>query len=365
MTNMPDLPPLLSMPDADWFNALFEAKGWAGRAKSLSSKSIGTGQIGENVRFSFEFAGDPGGAPASVVGKFPSPNEVSRATAAVNGGLGHYRRETNFYREFGDLADKIAPACLYAEHDADTENFAIIMQDMAPAEQGDQLGGCGLEEATRVIDAAAILHAAHWGDASLEQIDWLQGTEAAPETPFTPEMIAMLWQGFKERYDGMISADAVMIGDRLNAPENHSWATSYDGPKCLSHGDFRLDNMLFGGADAPKPLAIVDWQTVGLGCGAGDISYFIGAGFTRDERAKHEMDLLARWHGKLINAGITGYSFDDALRDYRYWTFSGFSVAFAAPMIVARTERGDEMFMTMIRRHVDQIVSHDALSLLA
>ena len=74
--------------------------------------------------------------------------------------------------------------------------------------------------------------------------------------------------------------------------------------------------------------------------------------------------LLKRWHDAICAKGVNGYSFDDAVRDYRYFTFSGFSVAFAAPMIVERTERGDKMFMTMIRRHVDQIMANDALSLL-
>lgn len=357
------IPSLEEGPSVNWFNTLFEEKGWGGRVQSMQKKAIGTGQIGSNVRFSFEFEGSQGGAPSSVVGKFPSDKELSRYTASVETGLGHYRRETYFYQNFKDLSDSIAPTGLYSEYDPETENFALIMEDMAPSVQGDQLAGTTLEHAERAMDIAAELHAAHWQDTQLETVEWLQGTDAAPPSPFGPEMIAMLWQGFKERYADDISEDVVLIGDTVTG-EKSGWIEKYDGPKCLMHGDYRLDNMLFGAASAAKPLAIVDWQTVGLGCGAQDISYFIGAGFKREDRALHELNLLKRWHDALLAHGIEGYSFEAAVKDYRYFTFAGFAVAFAAPMIVERTERGDQMFMTMMRRHVDQIMAHDALSLL-
>ena len=352
-----------SGPTTLWFNTLFEQKGWSGRVKSMSRKSIGTGQIGSNIRFMFEFEGGRGGAPKSLVGKFPSNKELSRQTASVASGLGHYRRETYFYQNFKELSDRIAPSALYAEYSPASENFAIIMEDMAPGVQGDQLKGTTREHAEWVMDIAAELHAEHWGAETLESVDWLQGTEAAPETPFGPDMIAALWLGFKQRYQGEVSDEAIRIGDTITG-DAKDWATRYTGPKCLTHGDYRLDNMLFSQPDAAKPLAVVDWQTVGLGCGAADVSYFLGAGFTRDERAEHELPLLRRWHEAICAKGVTGYSFDDALQDYRYFTFAGFSVAFAAPMIVDRTERGDKMFMTMMRRSVDQVIANDALSLL-
>ena len=363
MTDSLPIPALGMQPDAAWFNALFEQKGWNGRVKSIQARSIGTGQIGLNIRFSFEFEGERGDAPASLVGKFPSDQELSRMTASVENGLGHYRREIHFYQHFKALSGRIAPFAHFAKYDPETENFALIMEDMAPGVQGDQLAGTSLEHAERVVDLAAEFHAAHWQDAALQSIEWLQGSESAPDSPFGPEVIAALWQGFKERYADQISGDAVQIGDTITG-EAKDWVKKYSGPVCLMHGDYRLDNMLFSSASARKPLAVVDWQTVGLGCGAQDISYFIGAGFKREARETHEMALLKRWHTGLIERGVTDYSFDEAVLNYRHFTFAGFSVAFAAPMIVERTERGDEMFMTMMRRHVDQIMANDALSLL-
>ncbi len=40
------------------------------------------------------------------------------------------------------------------------------------------------------------------------------------------------------------------------------------------------------------------------------------------------------------------------------------SVAFAAAMLVKQTERGDDMFLTMLRRHCAQIRDNNSLELL-
>ena len=49
------------------------------------------------------------------------------------------------------------------------------------------------------------------------------------------------------------------------------------GPRGLVHGDYRLDNMLFGEAGAERPLTVVDWQTVTWGPATTDASYFLAA----------------------------------------------------------------------------------------
>ncbi|MFT5932736.1 MAG: hypothetical protein ACI93G_001830, partial [Hyphomonas sp.] len=55
-----------------WFNDLFETIGIDAGVKGLTAKAIGTGQIGENVRFVFDYARKGDDAPDTLVGKFPS-----------------------------------------------------------------------------------------------------------------------------------------------------------------------------------------------------------------------------------------------------------------------------------------------------
>lgn len=348
-------------PSAQWFNTLFEKVGLPANVSSLTAKAIGTGQIGENVRFKFTYDGPSDGAPDTLVGKFPSSSEASLTTAAM---LGHYQREVMFYKHFAPIAARIAPSPLYAEHDEETNRFVLMMQDMAPAQQGDQLSGCSVEDAERAMESAAILHAAHWGDAGLDKHNWLQGTVGAPPPPITAEITIQLWAGFKERYADRLDPEDVEVGDVYTAALTR-WGDGYEGPMALVHNDYRLDNMLFGAPSAAKPLAVVDWQTVGKGAPAIDVAYFIGAGLTREARPVHEKHLLAHYHACLCREGVTSYGMDDLYRDYCWFSFYGMSVAFGAAMLVEQTERGDEMFLTMLRRHAAQARDNNALALLA
>jgi aminoglycoside phosphotransferase (APT) family kinase protein len=49
------------------------------------------------------------------------------------------------------------------------------------------------------------------------------------------------------------------------------------GPIVLSHGDFRLDNMLFH--DANGRAVILDWQTLSAGPPMPDVAYCVSTSF--------------------------------------------------------------------------------------
>ena len=52
----------------------------------------------------------------------------------------------------------------------------------------------------------------------------------------------------------------------------------------LVHGDYRLDNMLFGTAGADRALTVVDWQTVSWGPALTDLAYFLGCALPAQDR---------------------------------------------------------------------------------
>ena len=134
------------------------------------------------------------------------------------------------------------------------------------------------------------------------------------------------------------------------------------GPKGLVHGDYRLDNMLFGLPGADRPLTVVDWQTVSLGPAMTDLAYFLGCALPVPARRAHADELTACYHRALGSAATL--TLDDVRDGVRRQTFAGVMMTIVSPMLVQRTERGDEMFMAMLERHCEQVLDYDALALL-
>jgi hypothetical protein len=344
-----------------WLSSVLRAGGIAAEVRDFTSKRIGTGQIGDSIRFDLAYAHAPDGAPASLVGKFPSSSEVSRATGIA---LGNYLREVNFYKHLASSALISTPKCYFTEID-DAGDFVLMMEDLSPAEQGDQLKGCTLEQAKLVLHEAANLHASHWGDDALEDVAWLSQTRAARGTgSVDPDALANLWQAFLHRYADRLSADAKRVGEALVANYG-TYEAYYTGPKSLVHIDYRPDNMMFGTAAGGKPLKVLDWQSLALGCGVTDVTYFLAGALSREAFRAIEKDFVREhYYERLRQLGVKDYDFDTLWRDYRSRAFALFLVAFYASMIVVQTERGDAMFMAMIHSATDQAMDLDSLSFL-
>ena len=345
----------------DWLTAVLRAGGVDARVTGFAAKPVGTGQIGQSIKFTLDYAQRGADAPASLVGKFPSPGYESRATGIA---LGNYIREVNFYKHLAPTALIATPKCYFTDVDPTTSEFVLMMEDLSPAEQGDQLKGCTLDQARLAVFEAANLHASHWDDAGIEDLAWVSGTRAAGQSGSAdPGAVTALWQAFCARYGERVSAESRLIGDTLTA--NYAgYAALYSGPKSLVHIDYRPDNMMFATPAGGRPLTVLDWQSLAFGCGVTDVAYFLAGALPREQRRALEQGLLREYHERLGALGVKEYDFETCWRDYRSHTFGLFMVAFYASMIVTQTPRGDDMFMAMLRSASDQIIDLDSLSFL-
>jgi aminoglycoside phosphotransferase (APT) family kinase protein len=172
-----------------------------------------------------------------------------------------------------------------------------------------------------------------------------------------------LWRGFLARYESLLSPDLLELGRNLEQ-RFETYGRLYPGNRTVTHGDYRLDNLLIGDENGTPTITVVDWQTVGIGCGALDVAYFIGAGLLPEVRRKHERDLVRRYHEALQAGGVRDYSFDQLWEDYRWYAYAGYVMAVVATTLVVQTERGDEMFLTMARRHGQHAIDMESEKLL-
>jgi hypothetical protein len=344
--------------DAAWLTRALQGAGVDAVVAGFTAKSVGTGQIGDSVRFALSYARGGDEAPASLVGKFPSADPDSFNTGVM---LGNYEREVMFYRHLADGALIRTPRCLFADVTPQTGEFVLLMEDLAPAEPGNQLEGVSLGQATLVIDEAAKLHASHWQDPALDDLPWVSGARAAPASQVNPEMVRGLWAGFRARYAERLEPDWTEIGERL-AGQYRALSQTPEVPRCLTHNDFRPDNMMFATAAGGHPVTTLDWQSFAFGVGATDVAYFLAGALSPQVRREHEAALLDRYLAGLKAHGVEGYGAADLARDYGRGGFLLFMTAFFAAMVVKQTPRGDDMFMQMMGGASRHILDHDALA---
>ena len=341
--------------DEDWLSLALGAGGVEAKVSSFEARRVGTGQIGDCVRFELNYVSAEPGAPSSVVGKFPSDSAESRQTGIS---LGNYHREVKFYQLLQEQARISTPRCYYTEVNEETHDFVLIMEDLAPAEQGDQLKGVDLATAKQVLIEGAKMHAAFWEDSSLDKHVWVNGTTHAPN-PIQPDLIAALWKGFQERYGERVTPEAGHIGNAFSA-NLESYEPFREGARTLVHADFRPDNILFATALGGRPVTVVDWQSFGYGPGASDIGYFIAGAVPVEERRNHEAELLEVYTNELERQGAGPYPVDELKRHYVAGAYQHFLTAFFAAMLVTETPRGNDMFFKMLNGAVDLILDHDA-----
>jgi len=342
--------------DGGWFTQRLEENGFPGaRVTDVSYRQIGTGQIGTCYRFELIYDDPDTSAPKSLVGKFPSDDPISRATGVQ---LRNYYREVEFYRHLAGRLDISIPRCYYEAIVDEGPEFVLLLEDMAPAEQGDQLAGCSIEVARASVLELVGLQAPSWCDESLRSYDWLY-TPPDPEAN-TNALYQQLVPGFLDRYGARLEADERDIIARVGDSPGCPLFAPGEMPFCLEHVDYRLDNMLIDTRLSPPKVTVVDWQSLRLGPPMNDVAYFLGAGLLPEDRRGAEEDIVRDYHAALSAAGVTDYDWERCWTDYRKGCFSGFGVTVIASMIVQQTERGDEMFTVMARRHARHALDLEA-----
>jgi hypothetical protein len=322
----------------------------------LAMQAVGTGQMADTTRFALTYD-VPDAGPPSVIGKFASADEQSRGTGLA---LRAYEIEVRFYREVAARVAARVPGHHFAEVEPDTGWFTLILDDIAGATQGDQIAACDAEVASAVLEEMAGLHAPCWEVAALAGLEWLNRTSPGADE-FLAAMVTSLLPGFLDRYREELAPEHAALCQQF-VEHLPAWSNLRVGPRTASHGDFRLDNLLFQPGER-RPV-VVDWQTLSWAGASYDVAYFIGGCLSAEDRRANELDLLVHYHDALCSRGVTDYSLEQLRVDTRRDTFGGVLMAIVAAMVVQRTERGDLMFLTSTSRHAQHALDVDALSLL-
>ena len=339
---------------ADWLTAALSLPEGA-KVTGFTTTPVGTGQMADTVRLAVDY--EPAGTgPATVVGKFASTDPNSRAASKL---VRCYEIEVAVYNEMAPVPG--VPEHYFAAWDAEADFFTLLLSDVAPCTQGNDIEGCDERVAAEAMKRLAKIHAYAWDAPEHAAREWLN--RVSPEnTANVIAIITMTAPSFFERFAKHLDPEHQALVERA-IPFVARIVEAYDGPRTLAHGDYRLDNMLFPeGSETPM---IVDWQTAAWGPPAADVALFLGGSLTTEARRAHWGELLDVYHQELVASGITSYSREQLEHDVRLSAFGGAVMSVMSAILVVQTERGDAMFAELFRRHAQHAIDVDAESLLA
>ncbi len=165
------------------------------------------------------------------------------------------------------------------------------------------------------VTVLAQVHAHWWEASTLGSTVGTLHTETALRT-----MVA----GFRTHLPGLFDylgedlplADSLVL-ERVFNSSLRPWLRLLD-QRALTviHGDAHTWNFLFPRSEQGSTY-LIDWQLWHLDLGARDLAFMIALHWDRTARQQLELPLLHYYHEELMRAGISNYSFDDLLLDYR------------------------------------------------
>jgi Ser/Thr protein kinase RdoA (MazF antagonist) len=313
---------------------------------------IGAGNVSDTVRVAIEYAERPDGAPDAVVAKFrPSSPDVH--THAL--GSGAYHREIGAYRAITERAACRIPRLHHVA--GDETNINLVIEDLTGATPGDQVAGCGIAEAEAVLTQLARLH------ATFSPMD----PATAPGWPIRMSEVAGYWTGLVRtgaghataRYrDRLPAADLELVAEATGlAPD---WHLLPQTRLSLSHGDPRVDNVLFEQLDGGVGAVLIDWQVTGLRNPMYDVGYFLSGSIAVAARREHEQRLLRHYLAEFA-AISEGYHDEEALADYRTQVMSGLMVTLAAIAVLPDDEVVNRLILALLERNLAAMSDWDAV----
>lgn len=253
-------------------------------------------------------------APAAIVVKLVNPTWQH--------GSGLHEREVRFFRELGNTPGLPVPACYYADYDASSEHFVLILEDVGDVRPGHRLAGVRGAEAELLFDTLASWHANWWESARLKASDW-------PGKVYSLERARDIWDRFSARWPQLCEMAQFAVAPAVQHARSVMDASFAErlvrlaaGPRTLIHSDLHAENFLID-ATGPSPrLIALDWQNAAFGHPAFDIANALTS-LHHEVDASERTRLLDRYYQRL---GQTDYDRAQLTGDARtgvHWLFCG------------------------------------------
>ncbi|MCY3857086.1 MAG: phosphotransferase [Rhodospirillales bacterium] len=315
--------PLISSPDeisAEWMLKVLRADG-VDRASAIDVLEVeklagATNAMGSLFRCRLSGRDISIPNPASVIVKLPGAEDM--AFRLFSKWFAMHRREYVFFRHIAPGAGVRAPSLFYADFDERSHRSVLVMEDLGSRmETVPQQLGVGPARALAAIRAIARLQGEFNRDTAGAGArdhcrEYLNARERRIMQAVYMLAVPIALDRFGELFSPSMRRLAVDFGSRIDS----HFANVAKCRQTILHGDYRSENMMFG-RDNADDLAIIDWQTWGLGCGMFDVAYFLGTSVSAENRRCIERQAVETYHEIVCGLGTKNYTLDDCWHSYR------------------------------------------------
>ena len=205
-----------------------------------------------------------------------------------------------------------------AAYSAETGHAHVLLEDLSLTHTtADRALPPSIPHCEGMVDALASLHAFWWENPRLGR-----GIGTRPTAIGIDELLAAA----PRNLGGWLG----LMGDRVAPARRATYervCTSWPARRVerlvagrgitLVNRDTHAANFLYPINLERDRVRVIDWQSWRVDTGTDDLAYMIAAHWYAERRARLEKLLVGRYHRRLEECGITGYSWDDCWYDYK------------------------------------------------
>ncbi len=297
-TSLPAMPHGIT---PEWLTGILHAAGVPEDAHVISIRHSrvgdGVGMMSELSRLNLTWSRPGPELHTTLIAKYSSSNPINRQAA---NGFHVYEREVRFYEEVLDRTTARTPCCHFARLEGD--NHLLLLEDLGDYRIGSQAVGATLADARLAIDELARLHAPFWGH--VDDLTWVPHIASSYHAETMRTMAIAGWDNMVNVFARHFTDTVIRSRDRILAAIPAAQARMDSAPVTFTHGDFRMDNLLFGTRPDQFPIITLDWQGPLLSRGVVDVALLLGQNTLVEVRREHERRLLQAYVDGLSALGV-------------------------------------------------------------
>jgi thiamine kinase-like enzyme len=263
---------------------------------------------------------------------------ILKRNIAAEWGIEAGAEEVKFYTLVASLPEhpQIIVPCYAAAYDEAGGNSYLLLKDVSathrpPLTRDQQIsiveGIPSEEDIASVVEALAQLHAYWWEHPLLETDQFVVGYWSRTRARFEQyrQRRTNSWNRLIANEASWFPDDLRALYEQVLAHLEHVWE-QYLEPRfrarqrlTLIHGDAYFANFLCPQPPATGPTYLLDWQSPGFDIGGYDLVNLCAAFWTSEQRreGQREETILRRYYATLQARGVTDYSWENLLTDYR------------------------------------------------